>query len=67
MTDLDLTSTGGSCRFTGSLELNKPKHLRIAGNSISDLIVKDSSLLADCDISDNPMLYQNTHILNLGT
>eukprot|EP00834_Sanchytrium_tribonematis_P006663 NODE_512_length_6656_cov_0.587006.p3 type:complete len:339 gc:universal NODE_512_length_6656_cov_0.587006:377-1393(+) len=56
-------------QFTGTLKLNKPQFIYIASNKIQDIIVKDSSAIVDCDISNNPLLrnplFGNPHLGNL--
>ena len=53
-------------KFSGTLRLNQPIDLFIYDNSITDIIVQNSSLLTDttCDISKNPLL-GNPHLANL--
>ena len=42
--------------FTGSLRLNRPIELYINDNWIADVVIQDSSVLATCDLSNNPLL-----------
>eukprot|EP00835_Amoeboradix_gromovi_P006669 NODE_837_length_3810_cov_0.466990.p1 type:complete len:446 gc:universal NODE_837_length_3810_cov_0.466990:795-2132(+) len=52
-------------KFTGVLRLLKPVKLYINYNLISDIEIKDSSALIECDISYNPLLdSQNLDNLN---
>ena len=51
-------------RFTGSLSLNQPKDINIQRNWVSDVIFQDTSLLTNCNISNNPLL-GNTNVFAL--
>ena len=42
--------------FTGTVKIFKPTHLWINNNWITDIQIADTSLLADCDLSNNPLL-----------
>eukprot|EP00835_Amoeboradix_gromovi_P006178 NODE_681_length_5254_cov_0.289040.p1 type:complete len:1074 gc:universal NODE_681_length_5254_cov_0.289040:3473-252(-) len=43
-------------RFEGELTLNKPKIIYISHNYITNLTIKDTSVLTWCDISSNPLI-----------
>ena len=43
-------------QFSGTLRLNRPKGFEINFNLITDIVVTDRSLLAGCNLSDNPLL-----------
>ena len=43
-------------RFTGSVILNKPIWIYLNHNGITNLIVNDSSILTNCELSNNPLL-----------
>ena len=66
LNELWLTTPGleSGTKFTGKLVLNRPSVVFIRGNSITDLVVLDTSNLVYCDISDNPLL-GNPNIANL--
>ena len=45
--------------FDGSIVLNAPTKLNLFGNSISDILIYNSSNLVQCDLSSNPLLGNN--------
>ena len=52
-------------KLTGTLRLNAPTFLDISFNWITDVVVRNSTALTTCDISNNPLL-GNPNINNLG-
>ena len=51
-------------RFSGSLRLSRPLQVWINDNWITDVFINDSSVLTDCDLSNNPLL-GSFNIVNL--
>ena len=64
-TNLEFLQIAGN-RFTGKLQVSKPKQLLAYNNLITDVFVGDSSLLTivDCNLDNNPM-YGNTNLTAL--
>eukprot|EP00835_Amoeboradix_gromovi_P002196 NODE_119_length_18895_cov_0.454990.p2 type:complete len:925 gc:universal NODE_119_length_18895_cov_0.454990:16893-14119(-) len=45
-------------KFTGQVLLNKPNYVQVDHNYITNVTIKDSSVMYYCDISNNPLLAQ---------
>ena len=60
---LGYPGTNGN-HFTGTLYLNKPFEFLINDNWITDVVIRDMSLISRCDLSNNPLL-GNPNIVNL--
>ena len=58
LTDIALGWVGNPFgnHFTGFLIINAPVSVRINGNWITNVIIQDTSLLYNCDLSHNPLL-----------
>ena len=46
----------GGNYLTGTVQINKPQLLYILKNWITDVVIQDTSVLTQCDLSNNPLL-----------
>ena len=57
LVEITLGNTAGHGNsFTGTLKMTRPTSIQINGNKITDVAISDTSALAKCDLSNNPLL-----------